>query len=76
MENDELLLVKWMDNNSKRYDGKVNKEYIANIVRDKPGKLKTGERVKVKYTVRGKTSLWNAEIVDYPLKQNKKRKKS
>lgn len=64
-----------MDNNSKRYDGKVNKEYIANIVRDKPGKLKTGERVKVKYTVRGKTSLWNAEIVDYPLKQNKKRKK-
>ena len=44
------------------------------FVREKYGKLKAGE--KVKYTVCGKTSLWNAEIVEYPLKQNKKRKKS
>ena len=76
MENDELLLVKWVDNNCKRYDGKINKEYVANIVREKHGKLKAGEKVKVKYTVHGKTSLWNAEIVEYPLKQNKKRMKS
>ena len=34
-----------------------NKEYVANIVREKHGKLKAGEKVKVKYTVCGKTSL-------------------
>ena len=55
IENDELLLVKWVDNNCKRYDGEINKEYVANIAREKHGKLKAGE--KLKYTVRGNTSL-------------------
>ena len=55
IEKDELLLVKWVDNNCKRYDGKINKEYVANIVREKHGKLKARE--KLKYTVRGNTSL-------------------
>ena len=39
IEKDELLLVKWVDNNCKRYDWKINKEYVANIVREKHGKL-------------------------------------
>ena len=69
----EMLLLKWQGNNSKHYDGKINKEYLKNIMkRDKSKELKVGDNVEVKY---GRSSIWKATVVQYPLKVEKKRKK-
>ena len=69
----EMVLVKWTDNNSKRYDGKMNKEYLSNIVKEGDDEVKVGDHVQIKYERNG--NLWKAIVVEYPLNNAKKRTK-
>ena len=48
-EDSKMLLLKWQGNNSKCYDGKINKKYLKNIMkRDRYKQLKVGDNMEVK----------------------------
>ena len=70
-EDSKMLLLKWQGNNSKCYDGKINKKYLKNIMkRDRYKQLKVGDNMEVKVAF-GQLYI----VVQYPLKVDKKRKK-
>ena len=71
----EMIKLKWYGNGSKWYDGKVNLERVANE-KDVRGSITVSERVKVRWVQRGKETMWQAEVFEFPVEMDTRKRRN